>query len=151
MGKAAGAWIWVLTFIWCRDQERWSYTSNPPCVFMAWCLIKHRDDLIFLHLMPNDWLFNVSILSLLIVISGLILCLLDTYYIILDTHCINVWFTVFNLLRQYEITGFHGVEDSAVGYITPCSLVSEEHTSAIICPEVHSLETLAPIYQTVWC
>jgi hypothetical protein len=27
--KAAGAWRWPLTCIYCRDQEWWSYTSTP--------------------------------------------------------------------------------------------------------------------------
>jgi hypothetical protein len=31
----AGAWSWPLTFIWFRRQERWSYISTPPYVFMA--------------------------------------------------------------------------------------------------------------------
>jgi hypothetical protein len=25
----------------------WPYTSNPPFVFMAWCLVKHRDNFTF--------------------------------------------------------------------------------------------------------
>jgi hypothetical protein len=25
----------------------WSYTSTPPYVFMAWCLVKHRDNFTF--------------------------------------------------------------------------------------------------------
>jgi hypothetical protein len=33
-GKAAGAWSWPLTSIQCRGQDRWSYTSTPPYVFM---------------------------------------------------------------------------------------------------------------------
>jgi hypothetical protein len=24
-------------------NNTWSYTSTPQCVFMAWCLVKHRD------------------------------------------------------------------------------------------------------------
>jgi hypothetical protein len=27
----------------------WSYTSTPPVVFMAWCLVKHRDDFTLHH------------------------------------------------------------------------------------------------------
>jgi hypothetical protein len=25
-------------------KNAWSYTSTPQYVFMAWCLVKHRDD-----------------------------------------------------------------------------------------------------------
>jgi hypothetical protein len=34
--KAAGAWSWPLTSIWCRGQEGWRYSSTPPYVFMAY-------------------------------------------------------------------------------------------------------------------
>jgi hypothetical protein len=44
-GKAAGAWRWSLTSIWWWRQELWSYTSNRPYVFMAWCLIKYKTTL----------------------------------------------------------------------------------------------------------
>jgi hypothetical protein len=37
-GKAAGAWSWPLIYIYCRRQERWSYTSAPTYVFMALAL-----------------------------------------------------------------------------------------------------------------
>jgi hypothetical protein len=37
--KAAGAWSWPLTYVLCRGQEWWSYTSTPSCVITAWCLI----------------------------------------------------------------------------------------------------------------
>jgi hypothetical protein len=36
-GKAAEAWSWPLTLIWCRGQEWWSYISILPYVIMAWC------------------------------------------------------------------------------------------------------------------
>jgi hypothetical protein len=26
-------------------KNEWSYTSTPQYVFMAWCLVKHRDNL----------------------------------------------------------------------------------------------------------
>jgi hypothetical protein len=28
-------------------KNAWSYTSTPQYVFMAWCLVKHRDNFIF--------------------------------------------------------------------------------------------------------
>jgi hypothetical protein len=28
-------------------KNGWSYASTPPSVFMAWCLVKHRDNLTF--------------------------------------------------------------------------------------------------------
>jgi hypothetical protein len=37
--KTAEAWNWPLTSISCQSQEWCSYTSFPPYVFMAWCLI----------------------------------------------------------------------------------------------------------------
>jgi len=27
-----------------KVKNAWSYTSNSPYIFMAWCLIKHRDN-----------------------------------------------------------------------------------------------------------
>jgi hypothetical protein len=29
------------------EINEWSYTSIPPYVFMAWCLVKHRDNFTF--------------------------------------------------------------------------------------------------------
>jgi hypothetical protein len=31
-------------------KNAWSYSSTPPCVFMAWCLVKHRGNFTFLSL-----------------------------------------------------------------------------------------------------
>jgi hypothetical protein len=45
--KVARAWSWPLTFTYSRGQEWWRYTSTPPYVFLAWCIIKHRDNLTF--------------------------------------------------------------------------------------------------------
>jgi hypothetical protein len=28
-------------------KNAWSYTSTPPYVFIAWCLVKHRDNFTF--------------------------------------------------------------------------------------------------------
>jgi hypothetical protein len=28
-----------------QGQEWWNYTSVPPYIFMAWCIIKHKDNL----------------------------------------------------------------------------------------------------------
>jgi len=28
-------------------KNTWSYTSTPPYVFVAWCLVKHRDNFTF--------------------------------------------------------------------------------------------------------
>jgi hypothetical protein len=33
-----------------RLQNEWSYTSTPQYVFMAWCLVKQRDNYLYLHL-----------------------------------------------------------------------------------------------------
>jgi hypothetical protein len=27
-----------------RSKNAWSYTSTPQYAFMAWCLVKHRDN-----------------------------------------------------------------------------------------------------------
>jgi hypothetical protein len=43
-GKAAKAWSWPLTSLYCRGQELWSYSSTPPYVFMAWCLANNRNE-----------------------------------------------------------------------------------------------------------
>jgi hypothetical protein len=28
-------------------KKTWTYTSTPPYVFMAWCLVKHRENFTF--------------------------------------------------------------------------------------------------------
>jgi hypothetical protein len=40
--KAVGAWSWPLPPSGAEFKNAWSYTSTPPYVFIAWCLIKHR-------------------------------------------------------------------------------------------------------------
>jgi hypothetical protein len=30
-----------------KVKKAWSYTSTPPYVFIAWCLVKHRDNFTF--------------------------------------------------------------------------------------------------------
>jgi hypothetical protein len=48
-GKAVGAWSWPLTSIQCRGQRmRGGIPPLPQYVFMAWCLVKHRDNFTFL-------------------------------------------------------------------------------------------------------
>jgi hypothetical protein len=34
-------------------KNAWSYTSTPPYAFMAWCLVKHRDNFTFTRLLWN--------------------------------------------------------------------------------------------------
>jgi hypothetical protein len=53
----AGAWRWLLTSIYCRGQEWWSYNSTPPYVFMACCLIKHRDKFILAYVISVSFFF----------------------------------------------------------------------------------------------
>jgi hypothetical protein len=36
-----------------RAKNAWSYTSTPQYAFMAWCLLKHRDNFTFLTKMPS--------------------------------------------------------------------------------------------------
>jgi len=48
VGKAAGAWSWPLTSVSSAEvKNAWSYTCTPLYVFMAWCLVKHRDNFTF--------------------------------------------------------------------------------------------------------
>jgi hypothetical protein len=47
-GKTAGAWSWPLT-------STWSYTSTPAYVFMAWCLVRHRDNFVYCYLTETNW------------------------------------------------------------------------------------------------
>jgi len=50
-GKAAGAWSWPLTSIWCEVNNSWSYSSTPQCAFMVWCPVKAQGQLyIYLYL-----------------------------------------------------------------------------------------------------
>jgi len=30
-----------------EEKNAWSYTSTPQYTFMAWCLVKHRDNFTF--------------------------------------------------------------------------------------------------------
>jgi hypothetical protein len=45
--KAAGAWSCPLIPSSAEVKNAWSYTSSPKYVFMAWCLVKHRDKFTF--------------------------------------------------------------------------------------------------------
>jgi hypothetical protein len=42
--KAAGAWSRSFTSLYTAEVNVWIYTSIPTCVFMAWCLVKHRNN-----------------------------------------------------------------------------------------------------------
>jgi hypothetical protein len=44
--KAAGECRWPLPSS-AEIKNAWSYTSTPQYVFMAWCLVKHRDNFTF--------------------------------------------------------------------------------------------------------
>jgi hypothetical protein len=47
-------------------KNAWSYTSNPPHVSMAWCLVKHRNNLTFnIRVFISFLLFSYIFLSLL--------------------------------------------------------------------------------------
>jgi hypothetical protein len=51
-GKAAGSWSWSLTSVKCRGQRmHWAIPPLPQYVFMAWCLVKHRENFTFLTLL----------------------------------------------------------------------------------------------------
>jgi len=40
-----------------RSKNAWSYTSTPQYVFMAWCLVKHRDNFTFTFtFLPLTWI-----------------------------------------------------------------------------------------------
>jgi hypothetical protein len=46
--KAAGAWSWPLTSIYCRGQRvRGAIPQHPQYAFIAWCLVKHSDNFNF--------------------------------------------------------------------------------------------------------
>jgi len=40
-------WIWPPTSTSAKLKNTWSYNSAPPYVFMAWCLVKHRNNFTF--------------------------------------------------------------------------------------------------------
>jgi hypothetical protein len=40
-------------------KNAWSYTSIPQYVFMAWCLVKHRDNFAFTLPLPLLNIFKV--------------------------------------------------------------------------------------------
>jgi hypothetical protein len=43
-----------------RSKNEWSYTSTPQYPFMAWCLVKHRDNFTFTETVCKglDWTNN---------------------------------------------------------------------------------------------
>jgi hypothetical protein len=62
--KAAGAWSWPLTSIWCRSQ--WMSGAIPPLLqyaFMEWCSVKAQGQLYLYHLTQHshrshsDWMW----------------------------------------------------------------------------------------------
>jgi len=46
-GKAAVAWSWNSPPFSAEVTTAWSYTCIPPYVFMAWYLVKYRDNFTF--------------------------------------------------------------------------------------------------------
>jgi hypothetical protein len=47
--KAAVAWSWPLTSIYCRGRRmRGVIPPLPQYAFMAWCLVKHRDNFVII-------------------------------------------------------------------------------------------------------
>jgi hypothetical protein len=49
-----------------RSENAWSYTSTPQYVFMAWCLVKHRDNFTFTFIRLHNvtWLSTRAMLLL---------------------------------------------------------------------------------------
>jgi hypothetical protein len=37
------------------QKNAWSYTSTPQYIFMAWCLVKHRDNFTFTFTHTRDY------------------------------------------------------------------------------------------------
>lgn len=67
-GTGVRAWSWPLTFIYCGGQERCSYTSTTPYVFMTRWLIKHRGNCTFTsltYIQPNIRICNARIQTIL--------------------------------------------------------------------------------------
>jgi hypothetical protein len=59
-GRAAGAWSWPLTSSLCRGQRmRRAIPPLPQYAFMAWCLIKHRDNFTFTFVLSDILLREV--------------------------------------------------------------------------------------------
>jgi hypothetical protein len=58
--KAAGPWSWPLTSIYFRGQEWWIYTSTPPYIFMARCLINSAREQLYLFL-PFIFIQEISL------------------------------------------------------------------------------------------
>jgi hypothetical protein len=46
------AWEQVYLYLLKDVKNAWSYTFTPQYVFIAWCLVKHRDNFTF-YLTPN--------------------------------------------------------------------------------------------------
>jgi len=44
-------------------MNAWSYTSTPQYVFMAWCLVKHRDNLTFILSLPTRTDSNILVIT----------------------------------------------------------------------------------------
>jgi hypothetical protein len=57
-------------------KNAWSYTSTPPYVFMAWCVVKHRNNSTSTYLLFSTLFLLFYLLLLLLVIYLLLLRLL---------------------------------------------------------------------------
>jgi hypothetical protein len=45
-------------------KNAWSYTSTPQYVFMAWCLVKHRDNFTFTFLVHHKHMNNLYVINI---------------------------------------------------------------------------------------
>jgi len=43
-----------------KVKNVWHYTSTPQCVFMAWCLVKRRNNFTFIFNLPHFYLLVLS-------------------------------------------------------------------------------------------
>jgi hypothetical protein len=49
-------------------NNAWSYISTPHYVFMAWCLVKYRDNFTFYLYITNKYMLMYRLLSILIAV-----------------------------------------------------------------------------------
>jgi len=79
----------LLTFACSLETKNtWSFTSNPPYAFTAWCLVKHRDNFTFSS-SPREHSHTIRCFNIYNEVPLETLSLLSTSLLLKSRHCIS--------------------------------------------------------------